>query len=142
MDTTREIVRAYMDALMNNGDFGPYMADDVVFKMVDVGMEIRGRQDVVAAIVNWHQETFDAKIEMAGMMVAGEQAVAELVFVATQMDVFLGIPATGRSVRAPYSAFYEVRDGKIAEVRVYGVIPTIVMQLTADQAPAATTQVS
>jgi steroid delta-isomerase-like uncharacterized protein len=139
MESTQALMGSYLDALTSNGDFGPYLADDIVFRMPDVGIEIQGKQDVIATIIDWHQNIFDARIEVVDVIVAGEKAAAEVVFHATQMREFLGIPATGKSVRAPYTAFYEVRAGKIAAIRVYGVIPTIVMQLTADQAPAAAT---
>jgi steroid delta-isomerase-like uncharacterized protein len=142
MEANQRLMESYLEALTSNGDFGAYFADDVAFSMPDVGMDIRGKQDLVPTLIDWHQNIFDARVEVAGMVISGEHAAVELVFIATQMKEFLGIPATGKSVRAPYTVFYDLRDGKIAALRVYGVVPTIVMQLTADQAPAATAQTS
>jgi steroid delta-isomerase-like uncharacterized protein len=137
MESTQALMGSYLDALASNGEFGGFFADDIEFRMPDVGIEIQGKHDVITTLIDWHQNIFDSRIEVIDVIVAGEKAAAELVFHATQMKEFLGIPATGKSVRAPYTAFYEVRAGKIAAIRVYGVVPTIVMQLTADQAPAA-----
>jgi predicted ester cyclase len=142
MGTTRAVIQAYMDALVSIGDFGQYMAEDVTFTMPDVGIEIHGREDAVAAITSWHQDVFDARVEVGDMLVDGERAAVELVFDAAHVKDFLGISPSGRRVRAPYAAFYELRDGAIAEVRVYGVVPTIVMQLTAKDAPEAATAAS
>jgi len=74
--------------------------------------------------------------------VDGDRAAVELVFDAAHVKDFLGISPSGKRVRAAYAAFYELREGVIAEVRVYGVVPTIVMQLTAKDAPEAATAAS
>lgn len=142
MGTTRAVIQAYMDALTSNGDFGQYMAEDVTFSMPDVAIEIHGREDAVAAIISWHQDVFDARVEVGDMLVDGDRAAVELVFDAAHVKDFLGISPSGKRVRAPYAAFYELREGVIAEVRIYGVVPTIVMQLTAKDAPEAATAAS
>jgi len=139
MDRTQEIVRAYVDALLSNGDFGQYLADDVVVKMPDVNQEIRGRQAAVDGIVSLHRTVFDARPEFVDLVIGEGKAAAEAIFVGTHNGEFAGIPATGKSVRVPYSAFYRVRDDKITEVGLYGFASGLIMQLTAGTAAQAPT---
>jgi steroid delta-isomerase-like uncharacterized protein len=136
VDRTQEIVGAYLDALLNNGDFGQYMAEDVAMKVMETGQEIRGRREVVAAIVAWHQTTFEAHLEVVDMIVGDGKGGAEMVFVGTQKAEFAGIPSSGKGVRVPYTAFYSVSNGKISELRLYGIASGLMMQLTTDTAEA------
>ena len=131
MDKTREVMGAYVEALLNAGDFGAFLTEDVAMKMMEIGQEVRGRQAVIDAIVTWHRQTFDGHLELADMIVADGKAGAELVFVGVHTGEFAGIPATGKNLRVPYTAFYTVVGEKIAEIRLYGLASGIVAQLTA-----------
>jgi SnoaL-like polyketide cyclase len=53
-------------------------------------------------------------------LVAGEQqAASEADFVGTHIGEFLGMPASGKSVNLPYCVVYDLRDDKIAALRIY-----------------------
>ena len=49
----------------------------------------------------------------------------------------LGIPPTGRSVRVPYSAFYDVADDRITALRLYMSLIDLTAQLQGDAVAAA-----
>ena len=58
-------------------------------------------------------------------------ASAEAVFVGTHISEFAGIPATGRDVRVPYAVFWELEEGQITSLTLYGPMSGIIQQLTA-----------
>jgi predicted ester cyclase len=130
-----ETIEAYLDALLADGDFAQYLAEDVVLVVMDTGQEVSGRQAVVDTIVALHQQIFDAQPELTGLVVGEETAAAELVFAGTHTGEFAGIAPTGREVRVPYAAFYELEDDEITAIRLFGFASGLVMQLTAEGTP-------
>jgi steroid delta-isomerase-like uncharacterized protein len=134
---TWAVLDPYVAALGARDDVAPYFADDVVLTLVEIGQEIRGRDAVAGAIAELHQVTFDARPEIVNLVVAEGAAAGEFVFVGTHTGEFAGIAATGRQVRAPYTVFYDVADGQIAALRIYGFASGLVAQLTADATPTS-----
>ena len=90
------------------------------------------------AIVELHQQTFDAHPEVTNLVVGEGTAAVEAVFVGTQTGEFAGIPASGKHVAVPYSVFYDLADSKITTLRIYGFATGLMAALTAE-APAAST---
>jgi predicted ester cyclase len=138
-DETRAVIEAYFDVLLARGDIGQYFAEDIVLTIVDTGQEVSGRQAVVDTIVALHQQIFDARPELTGLVVGEGTAAAELIFDGTHTGEFAGIAATGKAVRVPYAAFYELAEGQITALRLYGFASGVVLQLTAGATPAAGT---
>jgi predicted ester cyclase len=136
-EATRTTMEAYLDALVGDGDFGQYLAADVVLEVVDTAQVVAGRQAVVDTIVALHRQIFEGRPELTGLVVGEGTAAAELVFAGTHTGEFAGIPATGRAVRVPYAAFYELAGGQITAIRLYGFASGLVLQLTAEATPAA-----
>jgi steroid delta-isomerase-like uncharacterized protein len=132
---TQSVVDAYIDALLNDGDFAQYLAEDIVLTVMDTGQEVSGRQAVVDTIIALHQEMFDAQPEVTGVIVGEGAAAVEFVFAGTHTDEFAGIPATGREVRVPYAAFYDLAENEITAIRLFGFASGLVMQLTAEGTP-------
>ncbi len=58
------------------------------------------------------------------------KAAIEADFVGTHTGEFAGIQPTGRSVRVPYSAVYDLRGDKISGLRIYFPMSLLVEQLT------------
>lgn len=133
---TEEVMGAYVDALLSNGPFADYFADDVVVTFVDVGQEIVGRDEAEAAIIDFHQVAFAAAPEVQTFIAGPGIAYAEVLFVATHTGDFAGIPATGREVSVPYAAVWELSGDKITALRLYGPASGLVQQLTAEGTPA------
>ena len=57
IEETQAAIDAYFAVLLARGDIAPYFSDDVVLELVDVGQRIEGRDAVVDAIVELHQQT-------------------------------------------------------------------------------------
>ena len=92
----------------------------------------------VGAIVELHEETFDARPELTNLVVGEGMAAVEAVFVGTQMEEFAGIPASGQQVAVPYAVFYDLADGKITALRIHGFATGLVAALTAGATPTST----
>jgi predicted ester cyclase len=139
IEDTQAVMDAYLAALVAREDIAPYFSDDVVLELVDVGQRIEGRDEVVDAIVELHEQTFDARPELTNLVIGEGTAAAELVFVGTHTGDFAGIPATGMQVAVPYAAFYDLADAKITALRIHGFATGLVAALTAEATPASTT---
>ena len=138
-DETQEVIDAYLTALVAREDIAPFFSDDVVLTLVEFGQEIQGREAVAGAILDLHQQTFDARPEVMNLIVSEGKAAGEFVFVGTHTGEFVGIPPTGHSVQVPYTVFYDLADGQITALRIQGFASGIVAQLTAEASPAAGT---
>ena len=134
IDETQAVMDAYFAALVGREDIAPYFSDDVAFELVDVGQRVEGRDEVVDAIVELHQQTFDAHPEVTNLVVGEGTAAAEVVFVGTQTGEFAGIPASGKQVAVPYAVFYDLADAKITTLRIYGFATGLVAALTVERA--------
>jgi predicted ester cyclase len=138
IEETQAVMDAYVAALVGREDIAPYFSDDVFFELVDVGQRVEGRDEVVAAIVELHEQTFDAHPEVTNEVIGEGTAALEVVFVGTQTGEFAGIPATGTEVAVPYAVFYDLADGKITALRIHGFGTGLVAALTAEATPAST----
>lgn len=135
VEKTRQVIDSYVDALLTGGDFGQYLAEDVLFEMLDVGVSMSGRQTAVDLIVDFHTVAFDAQPEVVNTIVSARAAALEIVFRGTHTGDFNGIPATGMDVEVPYSAFYDVEDGMITAFRLYGPSLGLMQQLGMSATP-------
>lgn len=138
LEETQAVMDAYFAALVAREDIAPYFSDDVFFELVDVGQRVEGRDEVVDAIVELHQHTFDAHPDVKNVVIGEGTAAAEVVFVGTQTGDFAGIPASGQQVAVPYAAFYDLADGKITAIRIHGFATGLIAALTAEATPAST----
>ena len=136
-EQTRQTMQAYADALLSFGDFARYLSDDATMTFMGTDRVVKGRDAVRDTIKFFHEIAFSSAIEV-GTVVCGEgDAMLEAVFVGTHTGEFAGIPASGNPVRVPYSAFYDVADGKITALRLYMSLDELVRQV--GQPAAATT---
>ena len=131
MGTERQVMQGYLDALFKRaGDYSDYFADDVVASMEGTGQHAEGRRAVVQFIKNLHRSAFDAHAELKNLLVDDRKAAIEADFVGTHTGEFAGVQATGRTVRVPYCVVYDLRDDKIARLRMYFPVSLLVEQLT------------
>lgn len=131
VEETERTIRAYLEALLQGGDFAAFFAEDVVWTTMETGEQVRGRQAVSDFIVALHSELFDAAPELVDLAFGDGVAALEAVFAARHIADFAGVPATGATVRLPYSMFYAVSGGVITELRAYFPILALVEQLKA-----------
>lgn len=128
-EDTRRTMDGYLAALTSFGDFGAFFSKDVLWVTMETGEQVRGREAVRDLILLFHQQVFDARAEIKGVIVDENSAALEATFVGTQQLEFAGIPASGGSIRVPYTMVYEVGDGLITELRAYLPFTTIRDQL-------------
>jgi predicted ester cyclase len=95
-----------------------------------------------ATIVALHQQIFNANPEVTGMVVGEGTAAVAFVFAGTHTGEFAGIAPTGRAVRVPYAAFYDLPDGKITAICLFGFASGLVAALTAETTLGAGTPAS
>ncbi len=126
-------MRDYLAALLGKGPFATYMASEVVMTLVDVGQEISGRDAVEQAIIDFHWVAFDTRVEIRSLIAGAGTACAEMVFVGKHTGDFVGIPATGRGVRVPYVAVWDLEGDRITALRLYGPAGGLIQQLSGDE---------
>ena len=129
VESTRQTMQSYLDALVSRGDYAAYFTDDVQWTTMGVGQEVKGRQAVGEFISWFHTQAFDAQPQLKNLVVGDGQAMVEFEFVGTHTGEFLGIPPTGKSVSVPYCVAYDLRGDKIASLRGYMAMELFSQQL-------------
>jgi predicted ester cyclase len=122
-ESGRTTMDAYLQALTTRGSFADFLTDDVTLDMVGAGMSAQGRAQVEDFIRYAHEQAFDGRPELKSLIVDpdGRRSAIEVDFVGRHTAEFAGIPATGRNVRVPYSVHYDLTDGGISALRIYGL---------------------
>jgi predicted ester cyclase len=128
-EQVRETVQKYVEVLLARGEYGRLFDDDIEFALMGTDQQARGAQAAEETIRFLHETAFDAEPEITKLVVGDHSAAAEALFVGTHTGDFLGVSATGKSVRVPYSVFYDVEADKITAVRVYMPMDQLLEQL-------------
>jgi predicted ester cyclase len=136
-DATKNTMDAYLEALLNGGDFAQYFAPDILWTTVETGDTMSGRETVRDFIVALHTKMFDAHPEIQPAVVGDGVAAVEAVFIGRHIGEFGGIPPTGADVRLPYTVFYDVTDEGITQLRAYLSVQALIDQLRQPQTAAA-----
>ena len=130
MDTERQVMRDYLDALIKRDDFPAYFTDDVVATFEGTDQRADGR-DAAAQLIRYvHEGAFDARMELKNLLTDEGKAAIEADFAGTHTGEFAGIPATSRAVRVPYSVIYDLRGDRISALRIYFPMSLLMQQLT------------
>jgi len=130
MDTERQVMQDYLDALVKRADFPRYFTEDVVATFEGTDQRAEGR-DAAAQLIRYvHENAFDAQAEVKNLLADDGKAAIEADFVGTHTGEFAGIQPTGRTVRVPYSVVYDLRGDHISAVRIYFPMSTLTEQLT------------
>jgi predicted ester cyclase len=122
---------AYLQALATRGSFADFFTDDVTLDMVGAGLSAQGRAQVEDFIRYAHEQAFDGRPELKSLIVDpdGGRSAIEADFVGRHTAEFAGIPATGRDVRVPYSVHYDLTNGGISVLCIYGLAEGLVTAL-------------
>jgi predicted ester cyclase len=137
VDATTRTMNAYLDTLVQRGDYGQYFKDDVVWTTVETGEEIHGREAVRDFIVAMHTQFFDGQIELKRVAIGDGIAGMEADFVGVHTGEFAGIPPTRANLRVPYSVFYDVDDSGISALRAYLPVSQMIAELEAARSTAS-----
>ena len=134
---TRELMKAYGDALLSFRDLRPYLAEDVKMVFMGTDRRIDGRDAVAETIKFFHEIAFSSAIELKGMVCGDGEAMLEAEFIGKHIGEFDGVKPTLRSVRVPYSVAYTLADGKVSELRLYFPFELLAQQLNGATAAVA-----
>jgi len=126
---TESTLRDYLAALLNGGDFASFFSDDIVWTTMETGDEVRGREAVRDFILALHTQLFDASPEVRNVASGDGVAALEAVFVGKHTAEFAGVPATGTTVRLPYTVFYDVDGDRITALRAYFPMSALIHEL-------------
>jgi steroid delta-isomerase-like uncharacterized protein len=130
MSIERQVMQDYLDALVKRADFPAYFTGDVVATFEGTDQRADGREAAGQLIRYVHQGAFDARPELKNLLTDDGKAAIEADFTGTHTGEFAGIPATGRTVRVPYSVLYDLSGGQISALRIYFPMSLLIEQLT------------
>lgn len=114
--------------------------DDFVGTDMPSGTVMRGPEGAKQFGQTWAQAFGDARIDAPGISATDDGAVVEFIGRGTHTGPLTGpagtIPATGKSVEVRFCHVYKMRDGKVAEERLYYDTLGLLSQLGVIPAPA------
>jgi predicted ester cyclase len=130
MNTERQVMQDYLDTLVKRGDFPAYFTSDVVATFEGTDQRADGREAAAQLIRYVHEGAFDARMELKNLLTEPGKAAIEADFTGSHTGEFAGIPATGRTVRVPYSVIYDLRGKQISALRIYFPMSQLMDQLS------------
>jgi predicted ester cyclase len=112
---TRQVLQGYL-----TGHGPEWLAEAVEFHDTAHLRAYHGRTEATAWLAAWYTGAFsDAHADVVSLVAAENVAAAEWVFHGVHTGSLTGERPTGRPVRLPMSAFYEVERGEIVRARLY-----------------------
>ena len=137
--TNKEVIQAFLEEVINQGRLE--RADDMVmgdFVELDPlpGQE-QGREGLKAVIHALRSAFPDMHWVVKEMVAESDKVVTRFVWTGTHHGVFLGIPATGRSVEVKGVVIDRLEDGKMADSRILMDTMGLMQQLGAIPGPPA-----
>lgn len=101
------------------------------------GTRVEGRAALKAFVLAHRQAFPDWTETVQSVLVDGEQAATRFVSTGTQRGEFMGIPATGRSVRIEEASLLRFENGRIAEQWAFPDVTALTAQLGGTDRPVA-----
>jgi len=106
----------------------------------DTMQKVRGIDGVQQYLTTWSTGFPDARVEITSVIESGDRAAAELLYTGTHTGPMASpqgeVPATGKSVKLPGTAWIDIKNGKIAAFRGYYDGLAMMAQLGLMPAPA------
>jgi steroid delta-isomerase-like uncharacterized protein len=133
MNSNSKVVKDFIDTVLNRGDIdssGQFFCDDMVEQvpLPGQGPGLEGLKDVLrgmrAAFPDMHWTIEEQICE-------GDKVVTRFEWTGTHRAEFLGVPATGRPVKAWGMVIDRLEDGKIKDTRILMDALGLMMQLGA-----------
>lgn len=129
------VVRAHYDAY-NSRDLDKNLAlvtDDVKWLNIAFGLTFSGRQGYREFLENWTTAMPDSKVEIVNVVSGDEWTAVEFIGRGTHTGPMAGpqgtIPATQKKVDLKFCELFRLKDGQIAEARLYFDAATLMHQL-------------
>ena len=106
------------------------VAPDLVMHLAEAPEPIRGRETWQQGFEMMKCAFPDLKAHIDGVVAAEDQVAVRVTFQGTHKGEFLGIPATGRTIRYVSHEFYRVEDGVIVEEWICSDTASLFRQLS------------
>ncbi len=135
--STTQVLASYIAALDAGRPFADTFAADAVLTFGDSDQEVRGQAAIAQAIAELYHGSFAGRMTITANIVGQGEAATTGQFVGTQIGTFAGLAATGNTMSVPYTAFYEIVEGRITALRLDFSTAEILRQLAAAPAEAA-----
>jgi len=137
-EQTRETMQAYVDALLSFGDFARYLSDEVTMTFMGTERVVKGRDAVRDSINYFHEIAFSSAIKVGTVVCGDGNSILEAEFIGTHIGEFEGVKPQLKAVHVPYSAAYDLANGKITALRLYFPFELLMRQIS-EPATAAVT---
>ncbi|HBY44640.1 MAG TPA: ester cyclase [Thermomicrobiales bacterium] len=114
-DANRELARRFFEEVWNARDeaaIDRYIAENAAGNDADFGA---GREAFRQQWREWQRAFPDLHFAVEDIVAEGDRVVTRWTLTGTQQGEFLGIPASGRSIRVAGMSLDIIRDGQIAE---------------------------
>ena len=128
VEETQSVFQRYADSEHQDVSM---MSPDVVFRVMGTGQEFRTPEGVLGMLSWFYHGAFEARADTKNLIVGEGKVCIEADFVGRHTGEFAGVPATGKDVTVPLAVVYDLRDGKLAEGRVYFETPAFLAQVGA-----------
>ncbi|MCX6022967.1 MAG: ester cyclase [Chloroflexi bacterium] len=132
-EANKALARRFYDEVLNAGRLDvldEILTADAVYHNAALG-EPAGREGAKARIAGLRTGFPDLHYTVEQFVAEGGTVAARFVIHGTHDGPFGGIAATGRKVQITGSAFYQMADGKITEVRVFADFLNVIQQIGA-----------
>ncbi len=96
-----------------------FTPDGVRIEFARPGARLEGREAIAGQVAAYCTAVPDCSLDVRGLQDDGATAVLEWTFAGTHTGDIPGLAATGREVSLPGVSIYQIRDGLLAEERVY-----------------------
>ena len=129
----RELVETFYFEVWNQADetlAREILAEDFRFRG-SLGAELIGPEGFLAYMRDVHRALGEYRCIIDDLVVGESQAAARMRFTGRHRDRFQGIAATGRQVTWAGAAFFDCRDGRLAQLWVLGDLIELKRQLEA-----------
>ena len=133
---TEATLTAFLDAVYLGQPIEAFLADDVVVSLVG-GPELIGREAAGQTIDGLMDVTFDRAATVTTVIIDGGQAAVTTELGSAPSGAFVRPTPIGQSITVPYVVVYDLSDGQITRLRIFGLQAGLVQQILA--MPAATT---
>jgi predicted ester cyclase len=117
-DHRRELESFYRRYNQRCNDHQFDQLDEFVAENVEVNGEVQGLPAYAAGLTSVVRAFPDYRWNLRHLLIEGEWISAHFLDTGTHQGIWLGIPATGRTVRIQEFAVYRLDAGKIVEVWV------------------------
>jgi steroid delta-isomerase-like uncharacterized protein len=114
-ETNKRLARAFFEEIWNQGDesaIDRYIPLDAKGNDPDFGS---GREGFKDQWRKWRAAFPDLHFEIVDLIAEGDKVLTRWVLTGTHQGEYLGVPATGKSIRVEGMSFDRIEDGLVAE---------------------------